>query len=42
MGNGTGMMLSRAESKDKNRTVTHDSDIAGNMSISENITLGSV
>jgi hypothetical protein len=38
--NGTGMILSRAESRDENHTENYQSDAAGNMSMIEEIKFG--
>lgn len=38
--NGTGMMLTRAEASDTNQTLTHASDVAGEMNMSEAVQFG--
>lgn len=40
MVNGSGIILVRAESRDLNRTITHDSDVIGNLNLTEGIRFG--
>lgn len=40
MVNGSGIMLVRAQSRDENQTITHSSDTAGNLNMTEKISFG--